>query len=305
MDKEEVISGYYQIEDTPKVKPFFFKKYFIGVIMTTLLVVLALVVLIPEVLVTIHAGEKGVLYKRLFGKEGVVLDKVYSEGLYTVAPWNKMTPYKIRIQQLKNTMTVLSKQGMEIELTISIRYHPKLDSLGYLHQKLGPDYEKTVVIPEVEGHILSVFGKSDIVDIYTNIYALIEKANINILNDLHLNYINIDELIVKSIVFPDAVNEAINEKIKEKQLALSYQYRLETAMEESKRKTIEAKGIQSFQTIISEGISENYLKWKGIDATLKLANSTNSKVIVIGSSKNGLPIILNTDSDENTKKNDK
>ncbi|HLJ64022.1 MAG TPA: hypothetical protein VKT70_07950, partial [Stellaceae bacterium] len=60
----------------------------------------------------------------------------------------------------------------------------------------------------------------------------------------------------------------------------------------SERKTIEAKGIREFQDIVKDGITDRYLMWKGIDATLQLAQSPNSKVIVIGSGPNGLPILL-------------
>lgn len=65
--------------------------------------------------------------------------------------------------------------------------------------------------------------------------------------------------------------------------------------QEADRKRIEAKGIADFQEIVSKGISEQLLKWKGIEATEKLANSQNSKVVIIGSGKDGLPIILGSD----------
>ncbi len=305
MSTENTINGYYEVNSNTinSKKDSKFKGYFVGIVISSLLSIFAIIVLIPEVLVTVHAGEKGVLYKRLFGKEGVQLDKVYPEGLYFVAPWNKMTPYNIRVQQVIDPITVLSSQGMKMDIVLSIRYHPEVEEIPFLHQHLGPDYADTVLIPEVEGIVLSLFAKEDLTNIYTDIYKLIEKANVLVEADLKEKHIIVDELIVKSINFPESVLDAINEKIKQKQRALGYTYRLESELQEAKRKTIEAKGIQSFQSIISQGISENYLKWKGIDATLSLAKSNNSKVVVIGSAKNGLPIILNSDSNTPVKDN--
>ncbi len=304
MDRNEVVSGYYDIsrEKAKKKKLTGYKKHLTEITLGILLVVFALAVFIPSIAITVHAGEKGVLYKRLFGKEGVVLDKVYPEGIYFVLPWNKMTVYNARIQQIQYPLTVLSKQGMKIELSLSIRTRPVLDDLGHLHQQLGPNYIRTVVIPEVEGIVLSLFGKRNIMEIYTDIYQLIENANVIAAKDLKQNNIVLDELIVENITFPKSVRDAIDEKIKQEQIALAYEYRIEAEKREAERKTIEAGGIQSFQSIVSEGISDNYLKWKGIDATLKLASSNNSKVVVIGSGKNGLPLILNTESEQLVKK---
>lgn len=302
-DNEKELYGYYDIDSDNADKSStkltrFFQKHFIGIIITVLLTVFVLAVILPAITVTIQAGERGVLYKRIFGN-GVVLDKTYPEGLHFVLPWNIMTRYNIRIQETYDVMTVLSLQGMEVKLELSIRYYPIEEQLPMLHENVGPNYMHTVVIPEVKGIVLSVFGNKDIEQIYTNVYQLIEDANIAVKEDLKEKNIMVDELVVKSIELPETVRNAINEKITQMQISLSYKFRLKTAEQEAQRKTIEAKGIKSFQFIVSEGISDNYLKWKGIDATLKLAESPNSKVVVIGSAKDGLPLILNTDSMSN------
>ncbi len=302
MQKYKELNGYYELDtdqETITQKKSFFHRNSITIIITLLLTALIFIVVIPSVAVTIGAGEKGVLYKRIFGKEGVQVDKVYPEGLFLVWPWNHMSIYDVRIQQVTSAMTVLAEQGMRIELDVSIRFYPKLSRIGYLHQRIGPNYVESLILPEVKGMILAIFAQNEMNEIYTGIYKLVENASDKVKKELELNYIIIDDVIVKSINFPRIVSDAINGKIREKQKALSYRYRLQTAKQEATRKKIEAQGIQSFQSIVSEGINENYLKWKGIDATLKLAESTNSKIVIIGSGKSGLPLILNTDTTQN------
>jgi len=298
MHKEKELYGYYEVADDsmPSSKlTIFLRKHLVGLATSTLLTIFILIVLLHEMTITIKAGERGVLYKRFFGK-GVQLDKVYSEGLHLVLPWNIMTPYNVRIQEIFETMTVLTVEGMEIQLKLSIRYRPDISSLPYLHEDVGPNYAHSVLVPEVKGIVLSLFANKDVEHVYTTVYQLIKNANTTVKEDLKKNHIIIDELLVKSIVLPPVVRDAINEKIRQKQISLSYKYKLEIENQEAKRKTIEAGGIKSFQSIVSKGISENYLRWKGIDATLKLAESQNAKVVVIGSAKDGLPLILNTDS---------
>lgn len=299
-DYDKELYGYFEVQDD-KNNPstsntaLFLKKHFIGLILITLLTIFTVIIVFPAITVTIDAGQRGVLYKRLW-PSGVDLTHTYKEGLHFLLPWNILTPYNIRIQETYDTMTVLTLQGMEVKLALSIRYKPNIKELPYLHEEIGPNYAKNVVIPEVKGVVLSIFGNKDVEHIYTNVYQLIEQADMQVKKDLKAKHIIIDQLVVKSIELPETVRTAVNDKIKQRQLALSYEYRLQTATQEAIRKEKEAQGIKAFQSIVSSGISENYLRWKGIDATLKLAQSPNSKVVVIGSSKDGLPLILNTDS---------
>lgn len=303
--KESELYGYYEI-DKGERSGFIniLKRHFMVIILSLLMVAFIVLVVLPEVMVTIHAGERGVLYKRVLGS-GVDLEHSYDEGLHFVLPWNILTPYNIRVQEEFDSMTVLTRKGMEVKLELSIRYHPNKDNLPYLHEEVGPDYAKTVVIPEVKGIVLSIFGNKSIENIYKNIYDLIKDANSKAKVDLIDKNIIIDKLVVKSISLPKTVRDSINEKIRYRQIALGYEYRIDAAIQEATRKKEEAKGIKSFQAIVSEGISENYLKWKGIDATLKLAESENSKVVVIGSAKDGLPLILNAETQPSVSKQSK
>jgi hypothetical protein len=108
------------------------------------------------------------------------------------------------------------------------------------------------------------------------------------LNDL----LNLIDTLILGIELPTAVVTAINRKIEQYYIAEEYKFRVVREMRESERKKIEAEGIREFQQIVSQGISDSYLRWRGIEATLDLSKSSNAKVVIVGSGKDGLPIIL-------------
>ncbi len=266
---------------------------FIYSVLTILITILVVLILWERMVITIYAGEGGVLFKR-WG--GTVVDKVYTEGIYIIPPWNIMTRYDLRVQEKKHDFTVLSKQGLEIDIKISIRFRPQTSMLGVLHQQVGPEYIKTIVIPEIESVIRRYFGQYNDDEIYTSKGAILEK----ILNDskkrLADKFIILDELIIRKIEFPKMIKEAIQNKIKQYHKFKAYEYRIARERLEADRKVIEANGIAKYKDIISKNISPEYLSWEGIKATIELSKSSNSKVIVIGSGKGGLPIILNSEA---------
>ena len=263
----------------------------------SLVFVLAILLIWDKIFVTIKAGEAGVFFDRLKGTE---VDKVYKEGFYVIAPWDIMNRYNIRVQEVKHDFDVLSKQGLNITIKTSIRYKPDVNMLGVLHQKVGPDYEVNVIIPQIESIIRKYFGQFTDEELYTSKKAVMNKIFNEAKDELASKYIVLDDLIIRNITFPPSVQEAIEKKVTQFHLFKEYEYKIKKERLEAKRKEIEAKGISKYKSIISKDISPSYLKWKGIEATLDLARSNNSKVVVIGGGKNGMPIILNTD--ENGKK---
>jgi len=272
--------------------------YTLLILLITLLIVL---VLWSRIVITIYAGEGGVLFER-WG--GTIIDKIYPEGIHTIFPWNIMTTYNLRVQEKRHEFSVLSKQGLNIDIKISIRFRPEADTLGVLHQKIGPEYIKSVVIPEVESVIRRYFGHFNDEEIYTSKGAILEKIRDDATKQLLDKYIVLDDLIIRSIEFPKSVKDAIQDKITQYHKYREYEYRIERAKLEADRKVIEANGISKYKDIISENITKDYLTWEGIQATVKLASSSNSKIIVIGSGKNGLPIILNTEDSQVVKLED-
>jgi len=256
-----------------------------------LITLLTILILWPRIVVTIYAGEGGVLFKRF---SGTVVNKVYNEGFFIIIPWDIMNHYNLRIQEKRHNFEVLSKQGLTIKIKISIRYRPDKGMLGMLHQKIGPNYLDSVVVPEVESVIRKYFGQLNDEEIYTSKKAILEKIKLDSTEQLADKFIILDDLIVRKIEFPEMVEKSIESKITEYHKYKEYEYRIEREKLEADRKLIEANGISRYKDIISKNITEAYLTWNGIQATLELAKSSNAKVVVIGSGKGGLPIILNT-----------
>ncbi|MCH8566688.1 MAG: prohibitin family protein [Balneolales bacterium] len=261
-----------------------------GIIIALLAFLFVVVLFADRIVIFVNAGEGGVLFKR-FGN-GTVLERVYGEGIHYILPWDEMAIYNVRIQHQKREIEVLSSNGLKIQVTASIRYRPIYGNLPDLHQQVGPDYAERVVFPEVEAVIRQIFGQYLPEDIYSSQKFIIQNTVQNAIFEVSERFVELDELLITRIQLPELIVDAIEQKLEKEQVALGYQFRIDSEILEAERKRIEAEGIRDFQNIISEGITENYLRFRGIEATLKLSESNNAKVVVIGSGRDGLPIIL-------------
>lgn len=247
-----------------------------------------------SIVITVYSGEAGVLYMRFYG--GTVTDKTYAEGVHFILPWDKMYVYDIRVQHASHTFNVITVDGLFVEVTVSIRYHPHPESLGLLHQQLGPDYLEKIILPEIQSVLRIIIGQLHAEDIFSSQKDFLDVALQESLLQVSEKYVKLDDLLITNVVLPPVIKKAIERKLERKQHALEYVYLLLESELEAKRKKIEAQGIRDFQDIVSEGISEQLLKWRGIEATLELAKSNNAKIVIIGNNENGLPLIFNTDS---------
>src|SRR5277367_2529246 len=295
-------------------------------VMSALLVT---VVLWPYVVITIPSGRVGVLWKRFNGIDiycwcwvgrGTVLDprELREEGLHLVWPWDKLFLYDLRLQSSQQTYNAISKDGVSVHAQISVRYQLLHNSVAVLHKFIGPDYMNSVVNPEIGSEAREVISQYTAEEIYTSREAIQKQirdnaqrslsANLNKLvqpeameqpdpkhyNSFLQDAIQILDTLVLSIELPPDIVSAINRQTEQYYMIQEYKFRVAREAEESKRKQIEADGIAAFQKTVSQGISPSYLRWRGIEATLELAKSPNSKIVVIGSGKDGLPIILNS-----------
>jgi regulator of protease activity HflC (stomatin/prohibitin superfamily) len=242
--------------------------------------------------VTIDSGEAGVLFKT-FG-EGVVVDEPpMGEGFHIVAPWNKVFVYEVRQQELFEKMKVLSSNGLEIQIDASAWYEPVYNELGNLHQSLGQGYLQRVIQPAIRSAARSVVGRYTPEQLYSSkrdviqdeIYEETKKI-------LDKQYVQLNEVLVRDVTLPDTIKEAIERKLKQEQESLEYEFRLVTAEKEAQKVIIEAKGKAESNRILSASLTDKILQDKGIDATIKLSESQNTKVVVIGGGKDGLPLIL-------------
>ncbi|MBN2824231.1 MAG: prohibitin family protein, partial [Campylobacterales bacterium] len=175
---------------------------FISFILSLLILTLAVLLLWQRTVVTIYAGEAGVLYKRF---SGTVIDKVYGEGIYIIPPWDMMTKYSLRVQEKRHTIPILSNQGLEIDVILSIRFRPDPTMLGVLHQRIGPDYVRRVVIPEVESVVRKQFGQLNDEEIYTSKKAILETIVTLSAKELATKFVILDNLIVTKLKFPPKI----------------------------------------------------------------------------------------------------
>jgi len=241
--------------------------------------------------VTIEAGHAGVLFKTFGG--GLDIERVYGEGFHIIAPWNKMHVYSLLQQEKAEEMKVLSSNGLEISVDVSAWYLPKVEQLGLLHQKVGINYATTVLIPALRSAARSVIGRYTPEEIYsTKRDAIQDEIYAETKSILDNKYILLNKVLIRSIILPPTIKAAIESKLQQEQLALEYEFKLERARKEAERQKIEAEGKATANRIVSASLTDKILQEKGIEATLELAKSPNSKVVVVGNSKDGMPLIL-------------
>jgi regulator of protease activity HflC (stomatin/prohibitin superfamily) len=237
----------------------------------------------------VDAGHGGVLWTAFGGTQ----DDVYLEGWYFVAPWNKMYTYNVRTQDRPEDLHVLANNGLSIRLEASIRYKPSPDKLALLHKTIGPDYYNVLIAPAIRSAAREVGGRYSPEEIYSTKRTVVEKeVEKEIMSNFAERPVILERILIRNVDLPDKLKRAINEKLEEEQRALKMKFTLDREEQERKRKEIEAEGIAKRNRIITESISDKLLRYEGIQATEKLANSNNSKIVVIGSGKDGLPIIL-------------
>ncbi len=273
--------------------------HFIAVSSTLLVLFLLTPYLLANMFVTIPAGHGGALWLRFFG--GTVMNVHYGEGTKVIFPWDKIYVYDTRVQQKTEKFDVLTRDGLQISVEVTVRFRLRPSALGAITAFAGPDFIDSILMPSIAAVVRLEAAKQAIDAVYSTgrevleakVLASIREAVNNLIPDeLHKgNEIDIQDFRIRSIILPPSVRTAIENKLNQLQLSEQYKYIITREEQEKERKQIEAQGIKAFQDIVSSGISENYLRWKGIDATLKLADSPNAKIVIIGG-KEGLPVIL-------------
>ena len=305
----------------------FIFRHFSDILIAFLILSFVAVVILPHMVVTVASGHVGVLWKRFNGPgfqcwcfvgRGTVLDprELRQEGLHLIWPWDNIYSYDLRLQSTEETYNAISKDGVGLKATINMRFQLKNDSVAVLHKYVGPEYISSVLRPEIGSRARQVIAERTAEEAY-RMRAQIEEdikkvAMVTLGDDLNRliqpdaseqlepdqyskmlrNSIKLFDTLVLTIELPDAVVGAINRKAEQFYQIEEYQYRIDKEVKESQRKQIEANGIAAFQKTVSEGISDSYLRWRGIEATLRLAESNNAKIVIIGSGKEGMPIIL-------------
>lgn len=240
---------------------------------------------------TIQSNERAVIFYP-FG-QGLDKDNVIDQGTHLKAPWNDVFVYKVNEMSSDENMDVLAKNGLSIHVDVTVRYFPIPEKVGYVHQKFTQAYVDVLVIPEVRSAVRQVMGRYTAEEIYSTKRAEVETVIKNETEKiLSANYVTATAVLIRSIVLPEQIKGAIENKLQQEQEALAYQFRLDKEKSEAERKRIEAEGTARANNIINNSLSDKLLKMRGIEATLELAKSPNAKVVVVGSGKDGMPLIL-------------
>jgi regulator of protease activity HflC (stomatin/prohibitin superfamily) len=319
----------WSLEEEPAPKRGWWRliSYVSRVFATLLVLAIAAVLLYPYVIVTVPSGQVGVLFKRFPGPgiyclciqaRGTVLnpEELRDEGLHLILPWDILYLYDLRLQSHTETFNAISADGVSVTAEISFRYQLAHDSVAVLHKYIGPDYLNRLVTPVVGSQARTIIAQYTAQQVYvsrqnieneikratqaslgTYMHALFqvqasEQAAATKYQQLLQDSIEVLDALVLSIELPQEIVAAINRQTDMAYQIQEYKFRVEREMQESKRKQIEADGIAAFQQTVTQGVSESYLRWQGIQATLSLAMSPNAKIVIIGNGKDGLPVIL-------------
>lgn len=278
--------------------------YRFALIIFSLIFLWLLVFLFHYIYHTVPAGHVGVLWKRFGG--GTVTEAVYPEGFKLTWPWDLFHIYDVRLQKVEREVEVLSSDGLQISLQLVWRYHLNPTKVAELHKLVGPDYSESLVTPTVGARARDIISMYQPEEIYTERRLVIQNKILESIKyimsdqskptgDDDQRFLIFEDVLIKGMTLPTGVQEAIVRKNAAFHEMEEYTFRVQKENKEADRKRAEATGIRHFQEIVSSGMSESYLRWRGIEATLELAKSPNAKVVVIGNSKNGLPLILNTE----------
>jgi regulator of protease activity HflC (stomatin/prohibitin superfamily) len=273
----------------------FIRRHMLPLVLAGLVTTFLAVYLANQIFIFVGSGQAGVLFHTL--TTGTDTEHVYGEGMHVIWPWNQMFIYNMRVHERTEVVDALSSNGLTVRVTVSMRYFPEHKTLAILHQKVGPDYDTKIVVPEVTTGVREVIGKYLPEDLYTLKTSVISDAIIfSVARRVAEKFIVLDKVNVTNIKLPELVTTAIEKKLTQEQVSEEYKFRIDSQKQEKERLDYEAQGIANYNRQIEESLTPELLRYKGIDATLELARSNNAKIVVIGSGRDGLPLILNAES---------
>jgi regulator of protease activity HflC (stomatin/prohibitin superfamily) len=246
------------------------------------------VILLFSSVTRVGTGHVGVL--TLFGK---VTGETLGEGMHLINPLKTNNEMSVQTQTLKESASVPSSEGLMMSLDTSLIYHLNPERASEVFQKIGSDYENLVVEPTLRSAIREATASHTANALYTGEREMVGKQIFDqVTTQLNQRGIAVENVLLRDIQLPTTLKAAIEAKQQAEQESLAMNFRLQKETQEAQRKRIEAAGVRDFQQIVAQGITPSLLEWKGIEATENLAKSPNSKVVVIGNNKNGLPLIL-------------
>lgn len=268
------------------------------------LFVLVFFLLWPRIVYTVPPGHVGVHWMRFAGGTQTAPEDIRQSGVRLIFPWDRLYMYDARVQRIERAVEGITIDGLDVSVNLVSRFLIVPQNAGFLHQTVGENYVNILLEPSLRAIVLSFISEHKAENLYSEDRAMVEARILAelraALQDVENSkgftglYLTVEDVRLERIVLPEFVRDAIRRKEQLRQVAESYEFRLRIENQERERKRIEAEGIRTFQEIVSPGITQSFLRWRGIEATLKLSQSNNAKVVVIGG-EDGLPLILNTD----------
>ena len=238
----------------------------------------------------VESGNAAIVFET-FGKG--TSRQLLGEGIHGMPIWNSVIPYDLRVHEFKESLAVLSNNGLMLKVDASVRYRPRSEELFELQTQIGPKYADILVAPVVRSEARKVFGRYAPEEIYSTKREEIERQIYDeVARALEGKHVVVEAILVRDVELPAAIQQAIGDKLAEEQRSQKMRFTLDKERQEAQRKQIEAEGINKYQAIVRQGLTAEYLQYKGIEATQKIAESPNAKVIIVGSGKGGLPLVF-------------
>lgn len=267
-----------------------------------LLFLLLIAALSPRIFITIPAGHEGALFRRFHG--GTDVEQAYDEGFHVIWPWDTMYVYDVRFQNQSSVFDAHTSDGLNLRADVAFRFRVTRRNVPLLHKYIGPDYVQKLILPSLGARVREEVSRHTPEEVYsTKRLEIQQRIRDGMRREFEMDpeadtllqrveFVELDQIYLRDVELPESLQKSMIEKNQQQQMMLEYDYRIEREKKESERKRIEAEGIRQFQDIVKDGITDRYLMWKGIDATLQLAQSPNAKIVIIGAGKTGLPILL-------------
>lgn len=286
-----------------------YRRFNLSVIWSILILAFLFTVFYESIVYTTPVGSASIHWRRvpMSGEENS--RGPLREGIHLIMPWDIFYTYEVRLLEHMEDYQVLSSDGLHFDMTVRFRWRVLKEHVVGLNQKIGTDYLNRLLIPEIGSIAREVVAGHKATALYSEMRnELQEKIYQTVTNGTSHNhigdrateslnkdeYIALQDLLITHVALPESIQAAIEAKLMESEKVQEYAFRVERERLESDRKRVEAQGIAAFQEIVTPAITESYLRWRGIEATLLLAESNNAKIVVIGNSETGLPLILDT-----------
>lgn len=268
------------------------KKTYLKLIIAAVALLFLIITFSSSMFYIVKPGERGIIFRPF--SSGLDTNYIVPPGFTVVAPWNEFLIYNVKEANSEEKMDVLDKNGLSISVDISVRFNPIPNKLPFLHQRFGENYINQLVAPETRSTVRQVMGRYTAEEIYSTKRAQVELDIVNeTTQKLNDNFVETRAVLIRSINLPIQIQNAIEMKLKQEQEALAYKFKLQKEEQEADRKRIEAEGEARANNIINNSLTANLLKMRGIEATLELSKSPNSKTVIVGAGNDGLPLILN------------